>query len=525
MDTKSSILTDMKNLKYILTLFVATLLLSCSDDESDLNLENIGAPTNVGALFTIMQDNSGLVTIRPRGEGASKYEITLGDGTVEPVELGAGEIVDHVYAEGVYTVTIVATGITGKVTQAIQELTVSFRAPENLALTITPVAGNSFAIDVTATADYETYFEIWYGEDPNQAPVQFMEGETVTHTYANVGIYDVKVVAYSGGVATSEVTQQVTIANPFLLPITFDDPNLTYSFIDFGGAATTMIDNPDISGVNASAHVAQSVKGNGSEVWAGTAIQLDGVIDFSTLHHLRVKVWSPAAGHTVTLKLENATDATIFIEVTQTTTVANQWEYLTFDMSTGNLTQEYSKVILFYNLGQTGAGETFYFDDIRLTDGAYPTGFPLDFESATATYTFNGFGNATGEKVANPDVSGINTSANVGQVVKAAGAETWAGIHIPFTDPIDFSVLHKVKIKVWSPAAGITVLMKLENNGASLTTELPATTTVANAWEELEYDFTGIQNSNNYQNLVLFFDFNQVGTGATYYFDDVQLSN
>ena len=96
---------------------------------------------------------------------------------------------------------------------------------------------------------------------------------------------------------------------------------------------------------------------------------------------------------------------------------------------------------------------------------------------------------------------------------------------MPLTEVIDFSVLHKVKIKVWSPAAGITVLLKLENNGATLTTELPATTTVANAWEELEYDFTDIQNSNNYQNIVLFFDFNQVGTGATYYFDDVQLSN
>src|SRR5690606_18722704 len=115
----------MKSLKYILTLFIITLLAGCSDDESGTNFDNIAAPTNVGALFTIAQDNSGLVTIRPRGEGASKYEITLGDGTTDTVELAAGETVDHVYTEGVYTVTIVATGITGKVTQATQELTVS----------------------------------------------------------------------------------------------------------------------------------------------------------------------------------------------------------------------------------------------------------------------------------------------------------------------------------------------------------------------------------------------------------------
>lgn len=517
----------MKKLHYIFTFFIVALLASgCNDDEFDTGfIDNANAPSNVGALFTITQDNTGLVTIRPKGEGVQTFEVFFGDGTQESSVLEVGESVQHTYAEGVYPVKIIATNLAGKTTEVIEELTVSFIEPQNLEVQITPVAGNSFAIDVTATADYETYFEVWYGEDPAQVPVQFMEGETVQHTYSDLGTFDVKVVAYSGGAATAEVIQQVTISNPLLLPVTFENPGLTYTFSDFGGATTTMIDNPDISGINTSAHVAQSVKGNGSEVWAGTIVQLDGNIDFTTLQHLRVKVWSPAAGVIVKLKLENGTDPAIAYEVDQVTTVANQWEYLTYDMSGGDLTQDYSKVVLFFNFGQNGAGETYYFDDIRQTDGSPIVGFPIDFESADATYTFNGFGGAGGAKVANPDASGINTSANVGQVVKGAGAETWAGIHMPLTEVIDFSVLHKVKIKVWSPAAGITVLLKLENNGATLTTELPATTTVANAWEELEYDFTDIQNSNNYQNIVLFFDFNQVGTGATYYFDDVQLSN
>lgn len=517
----------MKKLHYILTLFVVALLATgCNDDEFDTGfIDNATAPANVGALFTITQDNTGLVTIRPKGENVQTFEVFFGDATPESSIIEVGGTVQHTYAEGVYPVKIIATSLAGKITEVTEQLTVAFTAPQNLDLIVTPVAGNSFAIDVTATADFETYFEVWYGEDPNQTPVQFNEGDVVQHTYTATGTYTVKVVAYSGGAATAEMTEEVTISNPFLLPITFENPALTYTFGDFGGAATTMVANPDISGINTSANVAQSVKGNGSEVWAGTAIQLDGVIDFSTLHHLRVKVWSAAAGHTVTLKLENATDSSVFIEVTQPTTVANQWEYLTFDMSSGDLTKEYSKVILFYNLNQTGAGETYYFDDIRQTDGSLPIGFPIDFENADITYTFSGFGGAVGAKVANPDTSGINTSANVGEVVKAAGAETWAGVAIPLTEVIDFSVLHKVKVKVWSPAAGITVLLKLENNGATLTTELPATTTVANQWEELEYDFTDIQNSNNYQNIVLFFDFNQIGTGATYYFDDVQLSN
>jgi len=68
--------------------------------------------------------------------------------------------------------------------------------------------------------------------------------------------------------------------------------------------------------------------------------------------------------------------------------------------------------------------------------------------------------------------------------------------------------------------------LKLENStNTNINIELPVTTTVANGWEELTYDFTGINTNNAYQNVVLFFDFGTNGTGATYYFDDVKLSN
>jgi hypothetical protein len=87
--------------------------------------------------------------------------------------------------------------------------------------------------------------------------------------------------------------------------------------------------------------------------------------------------------------------------------------------------------------------------------------------------------------------------------------------------------MQKIKMKVWSPQAGAVVKLKLENlaNGTGINTELDATTTVANGWEELTYNFTGINNANNYQRVVVFFDFGNAGNGATYYFDDIKLSN
>ncbi|MNX86606.1 hypothetical protein D3C86_1184930 [compost metagenome] len=151
---------------------------------------------------------------------------------------------------------------------------------------------------------------------------------------------------------------------------------------------------------------------------------------------------------------------------------------------------------------------------------------PLTFESATINYGFGDFGGAFASKVANPDATGINTTANVARVVKNAGSEVWAGTAITLTEPIDFSVYNKIKIKVWSPQAGIPILLKLENSAnTGINREISVTTTVANGWEELTYDFTGINNNNAYQNVVLFFDFGTNGTGASYYFDDVKLSN
>ena len=128
--------------------------------------------------------------------------------------------------------------------------------------------------------------------------------------------------------------------------------------------------------------------------------------------------------------------------------------------------------------------------------------------------------------VNNPDASGINTTSKVGKLVKGNGAQVWAGSYINLDAPINFSSLQKIKMKVWSPQAGIVVKLKLENYAnSSINTELDATTTTANAWEELTYNFTGINNANNYQRVVVFFDFGVSGNGSSYYFDEIKLSN
>ncbi|MDR6968366.1 hypothetical protein J2X31_002389 [Flavobacterium arsenatis] len=199
----------MKNLKYIFSLFFLTILLSCTGEDDVTSLDGIEAPSNISALFTIKQDNSGRVTIRPNGDGLTSYEVYFGDGTLEPAMIPAGGVAEHIYAEGVYTVKIYGIALNGLKTEFTQQLTVSFLQPTDLDVTITP--GASRSVTVTAKANLETFFQVYFGEDPDQTPVDFMEGETVSHIYATAGTYEIKVVALSGGAATTEYTETIVV--------------------------------------------------------------------------------------------------------------------------------------------------------------------------------------------------------------------------------------------------------------------------------------------------------------------------
>ncbi len=152
---------------------------------------------------------------------------------------------------------------------------------------------------------------------------------------------------------------------------------------------------------------------------------------------------------------------------------------------------------------------------------------PIDFESTTINYTWTDFDGGQATVISNPQVGGMNTSATVGQMVKNTG-QPWGGSLIQMTNPFDFSVNKIFTMKVYSPRVGARVLLKVEdpNNGA-IFFEKEDTSSVANAWETLTFDFSAINTSNTYQNLVLIWDLGTVGDGSpnfTFLFDDIELS-
>jgi hypothetical protein len=520
-----------KNTILFTSLLLALLFTGCTklqyDDVSFV--ETAVAPAKLSAMFNITQDNTGLVTIYPNGEGVAYYNVYFGDGTAAPVKVMAGESIQRKYKEGNYDVRVVGVGITGKTTEAIQKLTVSFRAPENMEVTTAVDASSAFMINVTAKAIYETLFRITWGDVPNEVPSSFLEGETVKHTYAKSGDYTITVVALSGGVATTTVTKKITIKVPIVLPLDFETVGQTYSFVNFGGGDATVIANPKPGTINTSAKVGKMVK-NAPEVWGGSLIGLSSPIDFSVNKVMRLKVYSPRVGAKVLLKVENAANNGIFFEKEVSTTVANQWQDLTFDFRTINTSNAYNNVVLIFDLGTPGNGSanfTFYFDDLRQTNTIEELALPMSFESTALNYDFVNFGGAGASVVNNPNATGINTSSKVGKMVKGA-PEGWAGSFISLANPIDFSTKKFMKVKVHSPRVGAKLLLKVENQtNGGISFEKEVATTVANAWEELTFDFTAINTANSYQKVVLIFDLGTAGDGSsnyTYYFDDISQS-
>jgi beta-glucanase (GH16 family) len=149
--------------------------------------------------------------------------------------------------------------------------------------------------------------------------------------------------------------------------------------------------------------------------------------------------------------------------------------------------------------------------------------FDVDFECQFTDYVCTGFGGTVCEVTANPSSTGINSSATVVRSTKTVGSQPWAGGFLTLEDDIDFSQGEVFKMKVYSPVAGINVLLKLENNSnTGIFNEISVPVTSANTWEELSFDFsTTNASSKSLRKVVIFFDFGTSGDGAQYYFDDI----
>jgi hypothetical protein len=361
---------------------------------------------------------------------------------------------------------------------------------------------------------------------------------TITNTYGQCGT--------CGG---STLTQMD-------LPVTFEGSTIEYGVIGFEGAQASTI---EVDPTNANNTVVKVIKSAAAQPWAGTTITAAAELGLATPipftasnQTMTLKVWSPDAGITVRMKVEEHGNNTHTVETDAVTTVAGQWETLTFNFANQgagtaaiNLAYTYDKPTVFFNYGVNGAtaGEkTYYFDDLMMGTGG-GTGLaqmtlPVNFEGTTIDYGVIGFEGAQASTI---EVDPTNANNTVVKVIKSATAQPWAGTTITaaaelgLASPIPFTASNqKMTLKVWSPDAGITVRLKVEEHGNNThTVETDAVTTVAGQWETLTFDFANqgagtaaINLAYTYDKPTVFFNYGVNGATAgekTYYFDDLKM--
>ncbi len=298
------------------------------------------------------------------------------------------------------------------------------------------------------------------------------------------------------------------------------------SLSGFDGGEQEIISNPDTSG-NSSDKVLKLVKNSG-QTWGGHKFTVTDKFKLDSESKLRVKVWSPRAGLNFMMKFEDAVgwpNTTATAEVNAVTTKANQWEVLTYDYSGLDTSVEWYNLVMFIDNGTMGDGSsnfTIYIDDITQYSSS-TSSVIVDFEDAGS---LSGFDGGEQEIISNPDTSG-NSSDKVLKLVKNSG-QTWGGHKFTVTDKFKLDSESKLRVKVWSPRAGLNFMMKFEDAvgwpNTTATAEVNAVTTKANQWEELLFDYSGLDTSVEWYNLVMFIDNGTMGDGSsnfTIYIDDI----
>ena len=369
------------------------------------------------------------------------------------------------------------------------------------------------------------------------------------------------------------------------LPITFEEDDVDFTMLDFGGASTELGDDPDPSGNRGT--VAITTKPLGSATYAGTTMSTDRGLasivpvnpDNAANSIMKVWVFSPDAGIPIRLKLEDHNDVTHTVETETLNTVANAWEQITFDFNNEAPGTEplihpdwvFDKASIFFNFGTDGdtAGEKVYFWDGVTFGGESetvptppeepvdpeptepvepgPNGFqidlPITFEEDDVDFTIIDFGGNF--SVLGPDPDPAGTKGTVAITTKPPGAATWAGTTMSTNEGLasivpvnpDNAANSIMKVWVFSPDAGIPIRLKLEDhNDVTHTVETETLNTVANAWEQITFDFNNeapgteplIHPDWVFDKASIFFNFGTDGDTAgekVYYWDEVTFGN
>ena len=332
-----------QQLKFLLLVLV---VFGCTKEDDNTDFVNqIEPPTNISVDVTVTQDNTGLVTLRPSGEGVTGYVIDFGDGSEVSELISPGEDISHTYQEGVYDVVVTANGLTDETTSITQEVVVSFQAPQNLVVEITNDPALSKTVNVTANAEFATFFEVDFGEVPGADPVSANIGETISYTFEEAGVYTITVEALGAAIETTTYTEDFEVT-AILQPLAsapvppareegdvisifssaYNNVPGTDYFPDWGqagqGSGWAMF---DLGGDEMLQYVNLS--------YQGIALAEGTTVDVSQMEYLHLDVWTAEAVTDIETSLINNASGTVTEAPATRSLTANNWTSIDIPIS------------------------------------------------------------------------------------------------------------------------------------------------------------------------------------------------
>ena len=522
--------------KFFTLLFVFTAFVSCKEDFLEETDFGIVAPSNVNATFNITQDNTGLVTITPTAVGAVKFDVDFGDGSEVATAIAAGKHAKHTFAEGTHSIGITAIGLGNLKTAASVELMVSFKAPQNLVVAITNSTTISKQIDVVATADYATSFDVTPGVDGAEVASANI-GETASYKYAAAGTYTITVTAKGGAIETTSMSQDFEVT-ALMQPV---------------ASATTPKDRPSSSviSVYSSSYAAQAVTnfdgfpdwGQGGQGSSWAEFDLNGdkmlqyvnlsyqgnqfdAVDLSGMEYVHMDVWTADMDKLELSIIQTAIpqETPIVVDLTK-----DEWTSIDIPLSSyTDLGQAVTAIDQLKYVGTPWATGSVFIDNVYFYK-ASEVKLPIRFNQEE---NFAGVGGASVELSTDPDDSSNNTAKVTN------GGNDWETAEIMLDVPISITSGgdNKYSVRIYSPDANAhALMMKLEQSGDNEFIELSQPFQGA-GWNTVNFDFSTItaqawpnpgaawDGNADFKKLVFFIDGGSATPGV-YHLDDVALNS
>lgn len=201
----------------------------------------------------------------------------------------------------------------------------------------------------------------------------------------------------------------------------FETEETSTNFQIFGSALegqfTSIIDNPNASGINTSGSVVQYIKAGDAQTWGGMFSNPDpsSPVDATLGGEICVKVHMDHIGN-LTLKLEQPSEGENWITTVENTKM-NEWEELCFNFDNLSLEDSnlaatgrtFGRIVLFFDFGTAGTGSdvTSYFDDIQVCTSGLAENVDVTF-----TVDMNGYEGSFGTVYVSGDFNGWAGDAN-----------------------------------------------------------------------------------------------------------------